>query len=189
MDHLLVVIFVAMEPMNKKIIITGTTCSGKTTLGKKLSAQLSITQIDLDDLYFLPNWKEKHTAQFLNDIEQALGQKENWIITGNYNSKVKDTIWKNATTIIWLNYPLRIIFYRYFKRTIKRVLFKEKCCGENYETIQRVFSADSLFFWIFKSYWVRKKRLKIWMNGMFSEKKWIVLESPKSTNHFLTTIR
>jgi shikimate kinase len=41
--------------MNRKIIITGTTCTGKTTLGKKLAKVYSIKQIDLDDFHFLPN--------------------------------------------------------------------------------------------------------------------------------------
>jgi len=45
--------------MSIKVIITGTSCTGKTTLGKKLAKQFSITQIDLDDLHFLPNWVEK----------------------------------------------------------------------------------------------------------------------------------
>ena len=45
--------------MLRKIIITGTTCTGKTTLGKKMSKEFLIPQIDLDDLHFLPNWVEK----------------------------------------------------------------------------------------------------------------------------------
>ena len=45
--------------MQRKIIVTGTSCTGKTTLGRKLAKELGITQIDLDDLHFLPNWVEK----------------------------------------------------------------------------------------------------------------------------------
>ena len=58
--------------MAKKIIITGTTCSGKTTLGRKLSKELSIKQVDLDDLYFLPNWVEKEKYVFINDVDSEL---------------------------------------------------------------------------------------------------------------------
>ena len=166
--------------MQRKIIITGTTCTGKTTLGKRLSQKLSISQIDLDDLHFLPDWVEKDKEQFVEDVKKEVEEKKEWIITGSYQTVLKDTIWQEATTIVWLDYPLHVILRRYFIRTAKRLFLKEKCCGENYETFGQVFSKSSLFFWIFKTYWHRKERLKDWKNGLFSHKEWIVLESPKN---------
>ena len=59
------------------------------------------------------------------------------------------------------------------------VFLKEKCCGENYESLRKTFSKESLFFWIFKTYWHRKKRLKIWKEDLFSHKEWLILKSPK----------
>jgi adenylate kinase family enzyme len=174
--------------MNKKIIITGTTCSGKTTLGKKLSKRLNIRQVDLDDLYFLPNWIEKDRKQFINDVSAETSSNDEWIITGGYQTVLKDSVWKEASTIIWLDYPLGLIIHRYFIRTTKRLVYKEKCCGENYETFWRVFSRNSLFFWIFKSYWRRKKRMKEWKNGIFSDKNWIILNNPKNANNLLSSL-
>ena len=55
----------------------------------------------------------------------------------------------------------------------------EKCCGENYETLSKTFSRESLFLWIFKTYWHRKRRMKNWRNTIFSHKDWIVLQNPK----------
>jgi hypothetical protein len=55
---------------------------------------------------------------------------------------------------------------------------KEKCCGENYESLTRTFSKESLFFWIFKTYWHRKRRMYNWKENLFSHKKWIVLTKP-----------
>ncbi len=174
--------------MNRKIIITGVTCSGKTVLGKKISKKLSIPQIDLDEINFLPNWIEKDRKQFVDDVNAETNLRDEWIITGGYQTLLKDSIWKEASTIIWLNYPLGLVVHRFFMRTSKRILFKEKCCGDNYETIGKTFSRDSLFFWIFKTYWKRKERMNSWMNGIFSDKNWIVLENQKSADNLLTTI-
>jgi len=174
--------------MNKKIIITGTTCSGKTTLGKKLSKKLNIPQIDLDDIHFLPNWIEKDAEKFIEDVNNETNSKDEWIVTGSYQTLLKDSVWKDASTIIWLDYPFGLIMHRYFIRTAKRLIYKEKCCGENYETLSRVFSHDSLFFWIFKSYWKRKERMNSWKNGAFSDKKWIVLNNPKNANNLLSSL-
>lgn len=171
--------------MNQKIIITGTTCTGKTTLGNKLSHELSITQIDLDELYFLPEWVEKDKEVFVQDVINATKGLNNWIVTGSYQTLLKDTIWQEASVIVWLDYPLNLIIRRCFIRTWKRVFYKEKCCGENYETLKKVFSKESLFLWIFKSYWWRKERMNNWMNGIFSHKKWIVLKSPKQEKRLI----
>ena len=165
--------------MNKKIIITGTTCTGKTTLGRKLSKKFKIAQVDLDEFHFLPNWVEKKPKVFVNDVNLELEKHQNWIVTGSYQSLLKDTVWQEATLIIWLDYSLHLILRRYFRRTYRRVFLKEKCCGENYETLGRTFSKESLFLWIFKSYWYKKRRLKEWKKNLFSHKEWLVLEHPK----------
>ncbi|QTE23586.1 AAA family ATPase [Polaribacter cellanae] len=165
--------------MKRKIIITGTTCTGKTTLGRKLAKKLSITQIDLDDLHFLPNWVEKDNAVFVQDVNNEVNKYSEWIVTGSYQSLLKDTIWQEATTIIWLDYSLNLIIRRYFIRTYRRVFLKEKCCGENFETLTTIFSKESLFLWIFKTYWNRKRRMVDWKENLFSYKNWIILESPK----------
>ncbi len=174
--------------MSQKIIITGTTCTGKTTLGKRLALKTSITQIDLDELHFLPNWVEKEKAIFVQDVLKATNGLDNWIITGSYQTLLKDTIWQEASVIVWLDYPLHLIIRRFFIRTWTRVLYKEKCCGENYETLGRVFSKESLFLWIFKSYWHRKNRMNNWMNGIFSHKKWIVLQRPKEEKKLMDLV-
>lgn len=174
--------------MNRKIIITGTTCTGKTTLGRKLSKELSIKQIDLDDLYFLPNWVEKQKYAFINDVDSELKKNNEWIVTGSYQSLLKETVWLEATTIVWLDYPFNLIIRRYFIRTFRRVFLKEKCCGENYETLAKTFSKESLFLWIFKTYWQRKERMKNWKETIFSHKKWIILKTPKEENSLKTIL-
>jgi len=174
--------------MERKIIITGTSCTGKTTLGGKISQHLSIFQVDLDAYHFLPNWVEKEQSVFVNDVLNAIQDKSSWVITGNYHSKFKDSLWQEAQTIFWLNYPLYVILGRYFKRTFRRVVYKEKCCGENYETLRKTFSTDSVFLWIFRSHWRKKKRIKKWMQRDFSDKEWIVFRHPKQATKFLAEL-
>jgi len=174
--------------MNRKIIITGTTCTGKTTLGRKLAKEISVTQIDLDDLHFLPNWVEKDPDIFVEDVNNEIKELDEWIVTGSYQTLLKDTVWKEASTIIWLDYPLNLIIRRFFIRSWRRVFLKEQCCGENHETLRQIFSKESLFLWIFKTYWHRKRRMNNWMNGVFSHKKWIVLQSSKQEKRLINLL-
>jgi len=165
--------------MNRKIIITGTSCTGKTTLGKKLSKKLSVDQIDLDDLHFLPNWVEKDNDVFIREVNAAVDALDEWIVSGSYQTVLKDTLWEKASLIVWLDYPLNLILRRCFIRTYRRIVYKEKCCGENYESFSRMLFKENMFLWILKTYWKRKRRLKSWRNGLFAHKEWMVLSSPK----------
>jgi adenylate kinase family enzyme len=174
--------------MRRKIIVTGTSCTGKTTLGSKLAKQFSITQIDLDDVHFLPNWVEKEDSQFIKEVNATVDGLDEWIVTGSYQTVLKDTLWEKASLIVWLDYPLNLILRRCFIRTFRRIFYKEMCCGENYETLSRMLFKENLFVWIFKTYWKRKRRLKSWRTGIFSHKEWIVLSSPNDESKLVNLV-
>lgn len=136
----------------QKILIVGTSCTGKTTLAVKIGEQLNIPHFDLDDFHWLPNWVEQPDIEMLADIKTNILPIPKWIVSGNYTNLVKATLWKEADTIIWLDYSLSLILSRFFKRTYKRIVLKEACCNGNYENFYNSFLAkDNLFFWILKT--------------------------------------
>jgi len=174
----------------KKLIIIGTTCTGKSTLGKKLEEITKVKWYDLDDFYWLPNWVEKDAAEMIADVKTTILTKDRWIISGNYNSKMKDVIWPEADTIIWLDYTITTIIFRWIKRTIRRVFTREKVCNGNIETFYMAFLNwdNNLLRWIFKTYWKRKEKYSNWNKNQFSRLNWIVLKSQKEYNLWLTKI-
>ncbi len=163
----------------KKILIVGTSCTGKTTFGKSISEKSNIPYFDLDDFYWLPNWVEKADDVFLEDIKNEILSNDKWIVGGGYTSLVKELLWTKADTIIWLDYSLPLILSRFFKRTFRRIVYKEACCNGNYETFYSSFIAkDNLFFWILRHYKSRKRKFNVWKAGEFKGKNWVVLKSP-----------
>lgn len=48
-----------------KIIIIGTTGSGKSTVAKKLSEKLNVPHIQLDFLFWKPNWEQRNVLKRL----------------------------------------------------------------------------------------------------------------------------
>ncbi|HEY8192055.1 MAG TPA: hypothetical protein VIG74_06490 [Alphaproteobacteria bacterium] len=54
-----------------RIIILGATGSGKTTLAFQMAAKLGYPAIDLDDLYWRPDWIETPRDEFLRDVDKA----------------------------------------------------------------------------------------------------------------------
>ena len=169
----------------ERVIVIGTSCSGKTTFASKLAQILNYPHIQIDEHHWLDGWVER-PAKELREIVQGYVSQSNWVLDGNY-SKLRDITWKNATTIIWLNYSFPVVFNRAFKRTIKRVFFKEKLYSGNREILKRAFfSKDSILLWVLKTYWRRKKRYRsIFETLSFNKMEMIEFSTPKAAQTYL----
>jgi hypothetical protein len=76
--------------------------------------------VELDAIYWLPNWQVKPLDQFRTDVQAALAAcPQGWICVGNYRY-VQDLILAQADTVLWLRLPFRVSFWRLCKRTIAR---------------------------------------------------------------------
>lgn len=134
-----------------RIAVIGVTGSGKTTLAQELSQILDIPHIELDALYWLPNWQPADPPIFRQNVAEALSIPA-WVTDGNY-SKARDLIWSRATSLVWLDYPLTVILWQLTLRTIRRVITHEVLWNSNYETLRGAFfSRDSLFLWALKTH-------------------------------------
>jgi adenylate kinase family enzyme len=148
-----------MKPFsNHRIAVVGTTSSGKSTLANQLARKISADFIELDALHWEPNWVEAPNEVFRERVEKAINAN-NWVAAGNYRV-VRELIWQNAETVIWLDYPFHIVFWRLLKRTIRRAVTQEELWNGNREsfwTHLKLWSEESLFHWLFKTYWQRKR--------------------------------
>jgi adenylate kinase family enzyme len=136
--------------LGRRIVVCGVTGSGKSTLTRQLGAALGLTVIELDELHWaLPDWTEPDDADFRDRVEAALAAApEGWVCDGNYMSKLGDRIIGNADTIVWLNLPLRVTFWRLLQRTVSRAWRQELLWGTNRESWRRSFtSRDSILWW------------------------------------------
>jgi adenylate kinase family enzyme len=147
----------------KRIVVIGTTSSGKSTLAKQIAEKLNLQFVELDALYWEENWMPAPIFTFFERVENVV-EAENWVIAGNYSS-VRHIVWKRAQAIIWLDYPFHIVFWRLIKRTIQRAITKELLWGKNIEKFWghlKIWSSDdSLIYWLFKTYWRRKRETPI----------------------------
>ncbi len=141
-----------------RIVVVGTTSSGKSTLASQLAEIIGADYIELDALHWEPNWKEARLEVFRERVETATNSKV-WVVAGNYHV-VRDIIWRRAEVIIWLDYPFHIVFWRLLTRTIRRAVTQEELWNGNREPFWqhlKLWSEDSLFHWLFKTYWRRKR--------------------------------
>jgi adenylate kinase family enzyme len=172
----------------KRIVIIGSSSSGKTTLGQTLSKRLNIEHQELDFFFWEPNWTQADPESFRQRVDPFTA-KETWITDGNF-SQVRDLVWGRATSVIWLDYPFHIIIKQFFKRSIIRSFKKEKLWDKNTETLwNSMLRPDSLLMWILKTYKRNKKRYSALMDSKeFPNVKYIRLKNPKETEQFLNKL-
>jgi adenylate kinase family enzyme len=133
-----------------RIAIVGATGSGKSTLAAQIGNKLDLPVIELDALFWEPNWTQVPDDLFRKRVDQAL-QGTHWVVGGNY-SRARDIIWRRAEILIWLDYPLPLVAWRLFKRIVIRIISQEELWGGNRETFRAQFlSRESLFLFLLKS--------------------------------------
>lgn len=101
----------------ERILITGSSAAGKTTLGKELSKKLNLKLFHLDKYFWKPNWVKPELDEWRETVF-SLVEGDKWIIEGNYGSTF-DIRFPKATMIIHFEISPYICLYRAIKRSIK----------------------------------------------------------------------
>jgi adenylate kinase family enzyme len=140
-----------------RIVIIGSTGSGKTTLARELSRLVDAPHIELDALHWEPKWTEADDEIFRARVGEAVSA-ERWIVDGNYGV-VRDIVWRRADCIVWLNYGLGLVLARLLRRTARRVVTAEPCCNGNRESLWLTFSKESILLWALRTHGRRKREL------------------------------
>ncbi len=168
-----------------KIAIVGTSGSGKTTLAKKLSEVLGCIHIEQDAYAWSPGWIKKDDEKILGEVKEAL-KAPSWVICGNY-SLTRDIAWKEATHVIWLAFPFRIILWRLLKRTIRNILTKKEIAGGNKESFyMQFFTKKSIFVWAIQTHSKRKKTYNLLLkSGEYDSSKILVLKRPRQVDELI----
>jgi adenylate kinase family enzyme len=135
----------------KRTVVVGTSGSGKSTFSREISSILNVPHIELDSIFWKPDWESVPEHKFIKDVRAAI-DCDSWIIDGNY-SAVRSEAWSRATSVVWLSLPFPVIFLRLLKRTLRRSMTGETCCNGNKESLRTALcSRDSVLLWAIRSH-------------------------------------
>jgi adenylate kinase family enzyme len=140
-----------------RLVVIGATSSGKSTLAANLASRLKLDFIELDALHWEAHWRPARLEDFRSRVERATSS-ERWVAAGNYHI-VRDLVWPRAEAVIWLDYSFLFVFFRLLTRTLIRSLTREELWTGNRESFlnhMKLWSEESLFHWLVKTYWRRK---------------------------------
>jgi len=162
------------KTIGKRIHLIGSSCSGKSTTGRRIAATLEFPFVELDALNWEPDWvglNATNPLEFESRIEQATAGSE-WVVSGSYSSFSKRIFWPRVQTVIWLDFPRYLLILRLFRRSWFCWRTKELLWGTNYEKFFPQFmfwrKEDSLLWWIVTQH----KRKRSEMLGYLDDPQW-----------------
>lgn len=153
------------KSLGQRILITGISCAGKSTLGAHLAAFLDIPFVELDALNWEPNWvglNEADPDELMRRMREAtVGDR--WVVAGSYTQFSQQVFWPRLETIVWLDLPLYQLVGRMLRRSWKRWRTNELLWGTNYEKFWPQLMVwrkeDSLLWWIATQYQPKRQRM------------------------------
>jgi len=143
----------------RRVNVKGTSGSGKSTFGRELAERLGVPFVELDALHHGPDWYQPSVEEFRATVLEAMAQlPDGWVIDGNYESKLGDTVIGPADTIVWLDLPLPLKLRRVWRRTIDRIRDDVELWSGNRESWRGAFwGPDSLFWWMLKTHFRQRR--------------------------------
>ena len=134
-----------------RYVIVGTSGAGKSTFAAALAQATGCPHIELDALYWGPEWTAVPHEQFESRVRSATEGKC-WVADGNYTA-VREVLWARATHIVWLNYGRATVFPRVLWRTVSRGLLRTQLAHGNRESLRMAFfSRDSVLWWSYSTF-------------------------------------
>lgn len=135
----------------RRVVIGGETSAGKTTFSRALARRLDVPVIELDALFWGPNWTRPAPEEFRARVAEHIAG-DAWVVDGNY-SVARDLLWPRADTFVWLDPPFHVLLWRLFLRTNRRIRGGEELWSGNRERFSNAYlSKDSLYVWLVRSY-------------------------------------
>jgi len=129
------------ESKMQRVAVVGSSGSGKTTLASELARLMDCPSLELDSVYHQANWKPLDVEKFRQRVGMFLQRERRWVIDGNYHA-VRELIWRNADTVVWLDLPRPIILSALLSRTLRRGFLRQKLWNGNRENLLDLFSLD-----------------------------------------------
>jgi len=170
----------------KRVNVKGISGSGKSTFAVELARRLELPYIELDALHHGPNWSEPTAEEFRTQVREAMdAAPDGWVIDGNYEGKLGDTVLREADTIVWLDLPFRVKARWLWRRSVHRIRGGVELWSGNRESWRTaLWGRDALFWWMVKGHFRHRRQ---WPRRFAGDPRVVRLRSVEEARRWLDT--
>jgi len=178
--------------LGPRVLILGTSCSGKSTLAEQIARARDVPFVELDALNWLPNWEGLNvtdTPRLRRRFAEATAG-DAWVVAGSYTEHAQATFWPRVTNIVWLDMRMPLLLSRVLRRSWTRHRTQELLWGTNRENFWghlKIWNKDdSLIWWVVTTHHPKRKRLL----DVVTDPQWsgidiIRLRTPQAVDQFV----
>jgi len=173
-----------------RINVIGTSGSGKTTFGRQLAETLDLPFLEMDAIFWGPDWYSPPDDEFFPRLTKLL-EGENWVLDGNY-TRTLPIKWVQVDVVIWLNYNFIRTIYQAIRRALTRLFSQEELWPNtgNRESLKKLFSRDSILWWTISTYTRHVKRNAAYLDAeQYSHITFHRIRSPGQAARFLVKVQ
>jgi adenylate kinase family enzyme len=179
-----------------RIHVTGNSCSGKSTLAKKISTALDVSFVELDALNWEPGWiglNQVNPEELVRRIRKATSG-DNWVVAGSYTAFSQRTFWPRLQTLIWLDLPMYQLLSRWLIRSWRRWRSRELLWGTNIERFWPQLMVwrkeESLLYWIVTQHHRKRRRMLAYSNEFrWKHIRFLRIRSSSEMESFLEALK
>lgn len=176
----------------QRVVVVGSSGSGKTTVARELAGILDAPHLELDSVFHRDGFADEAHDEFL-PILKEFTSGDRWVVDGNYTSHgTGDVVWPRADTFVWLDPSRRIAMARVIRRTLRRILFREELWGGVREPFSNLYSLDpykNIIVWTWTRHGhVREKYATAMTDGSWDHATVHRLRSASEVEMFLDSI-
>jgi ATPase family associated with various cellular activities (AAA) len=127
-----------------RVVVVGGPGSGKTTVAASLADRLGLEHIEVDALWWQPEWTHLEPHELQRCVLTRLDSAGRWVLDGNYLDEIAAVVWPLADTLVWLDIARSTGFRRTVVRSLRRAVRREQLWSGNRESIA-TFGPGSLY--------------------------------------------
>lgn len=173
----------------------GNSCSGKSTLAKRLAKALNADFVELDALNWLSGWVGLNETD-PDELERRFRHATRgaaWVVAGSYSGFSQRSLWARLETVVWLDLPMLVLLKRHLMRSWRRARSRELLWGSNVEGFWKHFlvwrKEKSLIYWIVTQHGRKRHQMLAWM----AEPRWghirfVRLQSGRESEAFARSV-
>lgn len=174
-----------------KINVVGTSGSGKSTLSKRLATVLDAPCIEMDRLYWRPDWQGTPDDVLFARIAEVLEAEPAWVLDGNYN-RTRPVKWRDVDMVVWLDYSFGRTLLQAVRRAVRRAWYKQELWPGtgNRESFRRsFFHRESIVWWTIKTWHQNRRRyLADTIDPQYAHIRFLRLRSPQEAEALISQL-